>query len=152
MMARIAPTPLDALLGAAIAVLLAFAVWPWARWALHAPDLRPEPAAAQTGAAPSLPALEAFHDIAARPLFSPSRRSSATAATATPQGLRLEGVLVVGAEKRAIIKQADGHTARVREGETIGEWTVRQIEQDRVLLVAGDRRLELVPRRTGPQR
>jgi hypothetical protein len=152
MMARVAQAPQDALLGAAIVVLLAVAVWPWARWALHEPDRRPEVAAAAAPAASALPPLEAFRDIAARPLFVPSRRPSATASPVAPQGLRLEGVLVVGAEKRAIIKQADGHTAHVREGETIGEWTVRQIERERVLLVSGDRRLELTPRRAGPQR
>jgi hypothetical protein len=152
MMARVTQAPPDALLGAAIAVLLALAAWPWARWALHEPDRHPAVAAAAAAAPATLPPLEAFREIAERPLFAPSRRPSATASPAAPQGLRLEGVLVVGAEKRAIIKQADGHTAHVREGETVGEWTVREIERERVLLVSGDRRLELTPRRAGPQR
>jgi hypothetical protein len=152
MIARVASAPRDALLGAAIMALLAFAVWPWARWALHEPDRRSEIAAVPSTAPPALPPLEAFRDIVERPLFTPNRRPSTTAPAATPQGLRLEGVIVVGAQKRAIIKQADGHTARVGEGETVGEWTVRQIESERVLLVAGDRRLELTPRRAGPQR
>jgi hypothetical protein len=151
MMARIAPARQDALLGAAIVVMLALATWPWARWALREPERRPESATTQSAAAPALPPLDAFRDIAERPLFSPGRRPSA-AALVVAQGLRLEGVLVVGAEKRAIIKQADGHTARVVEGETIGEWTVREIDRDRVLLVAGDRRLELTPRRAGAPR
>jgi general secretion pathway protein N len=152
MMGRVAPPPHEALLGTAIVVLLALAVWPWARWALHEPGRRPEAAPPAAAAAPALPPLEAFRDIAERPLFSPSRRPSATALAVTPQGLRLEGVLVIGSEKRALIKQADGHIARVGEGETVGEWTVRQIERERVLLVAGDRRLELTPRRAGPPR
>jgi hypothetical protein len=59
---------------------------------------------------------------------------------------------VIGTEKRAIIKQADGRTARVSEGGTVGDWTVRQIERDRVLLVAGDRHLELTPQRARPSR
>jgi hypothetical protein len=142
----------DGLLGGTIVVLLALAMWPWARWALHEPDRRPDIASSPSIVAPTLPPLDAFREIAERPLFSPSRRPSASAPAATSQGMRLEGVLVVGAEKRAIIKQADGHTARVAEGDMIGEWTVRQIERERVLLVAGDRRLELTPRRAGPQR
>jgi len=152
MMAQVAPARQDALLGAAIVVMLALAIWPWARWALREPERRSESATTQATAAPALPPLDAFRDIAERPLFSPSRRPSAAALAVAPQGLRLEGVLVVGAEKRAIIKQADGHTARVVEGETVGEWTVREIDRDHVLLVAGDRRLELTPRRAGAPR
>jgi hypothetical protein len=147
MMLRITPAPREALLGTALVALLACAAWPWARWAVHAGDRPPPAQAAAPAAAPRLPALEAFADIAARPLFTPNRRAATTAAA--PLGLRLEGVLVMGAEKRAIIKSADGHTARLGEGDTVGEWTVRTIEPDRVLLVAGERRLELTPRRAG---
>jgi len=152
MIARVTQAPHDGLLGAAIVVLLALAVWPWARWALHEPDRRTEIAASPSTIVPALPPLDAFREITERPLFSPSRRPSASVPATASQGLRLEGVLVVGAEKHAIIKQADGRTARVAEGETVGEWTVRQIERERVLLVAGDRRLELTARRAGPQR
>jgi hypothetical protein len=148
----IARTPYDGLLGGTIVVLLALAVWPWARWALHEPDRRPAIASSPSTIVPALPPLDAFREIAERPLFFPSRRPSASAPVAGLQGMRLEGVLVVGAEKRAIIKQADGRTARVAEGDMVGEWTVRQIERERVLLVAGERRLELTPRRPGPQR
>lgn len=147
MIARLAQAPREALLAAAAALLAVLALWPWARWALHAPDRAPELAPAAASAPAALPALETFAEIAQRPLFTPGRRPSPTTPVAAPQGLRLEGVIVMGAEKRAIIKQADGHTARLGEGDTIGEWTVRRIDPDHVLLVAGDRRLDLTPRR-----
>jgi Tfp pilus assembly protein PilP len=68
-------------------------------------------------------------------------------------GLRLEGVMAMGDTKRAVIKQGDGQTARVGVGDKVGEWTVREIAADKVVLGTGDRKLELVPQRArGPAR
>jgi hypothetical protein len=145
--ARLTRAPRDAALWATVAVLLALAAWPWLAWAVRAPDRLAAATAAPAAIPAPLPPLDAFREIAARPLFTPDRRPPAHAPVRVSQELRLEGVVVIGAEKRAIIKQADGRTARVSEGGTVGDWTVRQIDRDRVLLVAGDRRLELTPHR-----
>jgi hypothetical protein len=139
-------------LGASLVVLLALAAWPW----LRAPssDLRATPATSRSAALPTVPALDSFRETIDRPLFAPDRRPTAAVRAAPAQGLRLEGVMVIGATKRAVIKQADGRTARVGEGDTVGEWTVREITADTVVLSAGERRLELTPQRAprGPAR
>lgn len=135
----------DQALGAALVLLLGLAAWPWLR--APAPDLRTAPTAARTAALPPLPALDQFRETTERPLFAPERRPSAAARAAPPQSLRLEGVMVMGATKRAVLKLADGKTARVGEGDKVGEWTVREITADTVILVAGERRLELAPTR-----
>ena len=136
---------------AGIVVLTALALWPWLRWALEAPPAPRAEASAGATTLPALPPLDALRETAERPLFAPTRRPApaARAATAT-LGLRLEGVIAIGAERRAIIKRSDGTTARVAAGETVGEWTVRRIEPDRVELAAGTRTLELIAGRAAP--
>ena len=151
MIAGLARSPREAAFAATIAILLGLAVWPWARWAARTPDRLGAIAATQPALPAPLPPLDAFREIADRPLFTPDRRPPARARPVVSQDLRLEGVVVIGTQKRAIIKQADGRTARVGEGETVGDWTVRQIERDRVVLVAGDRRLDLTPQRGLPR-
>jgi general secretion pathway protein N len=132
-------------LGATLVLLLALTAWPWLR--APAPDRRTQPGAARGAALPVLPPLEQFRETTERPLFAPNRRPTAAVRAAPPLGLRLEGVMVIGSTKRAVIKQADGQTARVGEGDRVGEWTVREITADRVMLGAGERRLELAPQR-----
>jgi hypothetical protein len=131
-------------LAGALVVLAALAAWPWLR--TPGSDLRIQPAAAPSAALPVLPPLEQFRETTDRPLFAPNRRAGA-AVQAAPMGLRLEGVMVIGDTKRAVIKQSDGQTARVGVGDKVGEWTVREIAADKVVLGAGDRRLELTPQR-----
>lgn len=138
--------PLSASLATALLACAALAVWPWVRQAgQHGAD--PAPARAAASTLPTPIAADALREAAERPLFTPGRRAVVAAAPVTPAGLRLEGVVVMGKERRAIIKQADGRTARVSEGETVGEWRVRRIEGDRVELANGERRLELTPQR-----
>ncbi len=115
------------MLASALVVLAALAVWPWLR--APGPDLRSQSAAPHAAALPTLPALETFRETTDRPLFAPNRRPSAADI------------------KRAVIKQSDGQTARVVVGDKVGEWTVREITGEKVLLAAGDRRLELTPQR-----
>jgi hypothetical protein len=135
----------------AIAALLGLALWPWVRWATVAPGHAPGAAAAAPHTLPTLPPLEQLRETTDRPLFASGRRPAPGArAVAAPLGLRLEGVMAIGAQRRAIIKRADGTTARVVEGDTVGEWTVRRIEPDRVVLAAGARTLELVAGRAPP--
>lgn len=135
----------------AIAALCGLALWPWLRWATLAPPHAPGTVAAAAHALPTLPPLEQLRETTDRPLFAPDRRPTPGArAVAAPLGLRLEGVMTIGAQRRAIIKRADGTTARVVEGDTVGEWTVRRIEPDRVVLGTDARTLELVAGRAPP--
>jgi general secretion pathway protein N len=153
MIAAATPRRAGLLLNAGIAVLLALALWPWLRWALHAPTPPNEVLAAAQATVPALPPLDQFRETAERPLFLPERRPAAAAPKIVATfGMRLEGIVAIGAERRAIVKQSDGRTARVGPGDRIGEWTVQRIDADRVVLGAGDRRLELTPQRAAPAR
>lgn len=137
---------LSGALGLAMLASGALALWPWVRPAGQASaEAAPSRAAASDWPTPVTAA--ALRETAERPLFTPGRRAIVAAAPTAPAGLRLEGVVVMGKERRAIIKQADGRTARVSEGEAVGDWRVRRIDGDRVELVNGERRLELTPQR-----
>ncbi|HUA55174.1 MAG TPA: hypothetical protein VMB81_23535 [Candidatus Sulfotelmatobacter sp.] len=146
-----APTSRRAAPIVAIAALLGVALFPWLRWATVTPAHAPAADAAATRALPVLPPLDQLRETTDRPLFAPDRRPAPGArATAAPLGLRLEGVIAIGAQRHAIIKRADGTTARVAEGDTVGAWTVRQITTDRVVLASGDRTIELAAGRAPP--
>ena len=149
MIAASAPRRVGALLNTTIVVLVSLALWPWARWALYVPDRPSDAAVAAQRALPVLPPLERFRETAERPLFAPDRRPAAAPSLAT-FGMRLEGLVAIGAERRAIVKLSDGRTARVGPGERIGDWTVQRIEPDRLVLEADGRRLELTPQRSAP--
>lgn len=150
MIAAFAPRRTGVLLNAAIVVLIGLALWPWLRWTLYVPDRPSEAALAALRTLPGLPPLEHFRETAERPLFAPDRRPAAAVQPSIAFGMRLEGVVAIGAERCAIVKLSDGRTARVGPGERIGEWTVQRIESDRLFLEAGDRRLELAPQRAAP--
>lgn len=121
------------------------------------------PLAPQVTAAPPLsPALDWSHEptlfepparedvdiIAARPLFSPSRRPFVAAQAEevpqeTPESLpplELIGVLLTDQQRAALIRPLDGSApAWVREDEAMAGWRVDRIERSRVHLSAGDR-------------
>jgi hypothetical protein len=89
--------------------------------------------------------------IAARPLFSPSRRpfvgapaqGSAEAAADLPP-LELIGVLLTDQRRAALIRPLDGRAPGwMREDEMVAGWRLERIERGRVHLRAGDR-LEVV--------
>jgi hypothetical protein len=95
------------------------------------------------------PAREELDIIAARPLFSPSRRPVAAQA-AEPKApaplppLELIGVLLTDIQQAALIRPRDGGAAAwVRENEAVAGWRIEKIERNRVHLRAGDR-LEVV--------
>jgi hypothetical protein len=153
MMRAWAPTrALAAALVAANAAVLFLALWPFL------PD-RASPARVPAPAArgddrPALARLAPFAAYAAtveRPLFSPSRRPPAGAAVAGPgSGIasryRLQGLVIAGAARRALIVQSAGNRRfEVGEGDAIEGWVVRRIEQNTVVLAspAGEATLTL---------
>jgi hypothetical protein len=107
------------------------------------------------------PPREAFAAIAARPLFTPGRRPAAAPAPAGGAE-RFPAALigVVGAPdgRIALVRDADGAVARLREGGAVAGWRVERIEDARIVLsgAGGERALRLddaaeapAPRRAG---
>jgi type II secretory pathway component PulC len=87
----------------------------------------------------NLPGLAAYAAIVERPLFVPSRRPPPDVTSSIEGRYRLLGIVGAGAKRRAFV--ADGtRRIEVGEGDAIDGWTVKEIEQDRVLLTspAGD--------------
>jgi hypothetical protein len=117
-----------------------------------APPLLPELDAAHEPALFEPPSRDQLDAIAARPLFSSSRRPFAAAAgTGTlPEALdglpplELIGVLLVDQRRAALIRRLDGSAPGwVREEEVVAGWRLEKVERSRVHLAAGDR-LEVV--------
>ena len=145
--------PLPAMTGNRIGVALALfigvlAVYPWlapipADLATVTSDdaqRRPPPLAV-------MPALTTFSAVFDRPLFSASRRPAVAAPSpnrdaATVANFRLLGVVEAPGLRHALV--SDGGRAReVREGESLGGWTVTRIEHDGLLLSSAASRIEL---------
>jgi hypothetical protein len=93
------------------------------------------------------PSRDEVEEIAARPLFSPSRRpfvaaeEEAAPAPAQPlPSVQLIGVLVTEQQRAALVQRAEGgDPSWVREGADLGGWQVEKIEHSRVHLRAGER-------------
>lgn len=138
---------LSLLLGVAILACAGAAAWPW----VSASPQRAVPAVRDPRPLPRLPATppEAdFAEIVQRPLFSLTRRPPAPAQPAPPrataQSFRLEGLVLVGSDRRALIRESGrDRVLTVREGDVVGRWTVRRIERDRVLLESASEKLVL---------
>lgn len=140
-------------LSLAALVLAAAAVRPWLPD--HAATPVPQPTARQAASAPArlaaLPPLTHFAATIERPLFSPSRRPAAAPAAglsgaALTRRYRLQGIIAVGAAKRALlIDRKGGRRLDIGQGETIDGWTVKRIAPDRLILAspAGEATLRL---------
>ena len=96
----------------------------------------------------AMPPIESFSEIAARPLFSESRRPPSPAAEPEPgqaaapvvrRGLFvLVGVVITSRTRLAIVRQRHAREAvRLVEGQQIEGWTVDSIQPDRVLFRQG---------------
>lgn len=115
----------------------------------------PQPEAVQPPAAP-LPPLDHFADILKRPVFVEGRRPLTEDETEDggPAGeLALAGVTTVGSNRIALIRNGPGgKILRLREGQTVGGWTIRTISTDRVIIDEGTDSKELRTRtRTEPR-
>jgi Tfp pilus assembly protein PilP len=97
------------------------------------------------------PSRDEIEEIAARPLFSPSRRpfvapeeEEAPAPAQSLPEVQLIGVLMTEQQRAALVQDAEGgDPSWVREGTTVGGWRVERIDESRVHLRAGER-LEVV--------
>jgi hypothetical protein len=147
---RLPALRLDHALGAAAIALAGIAIWPWL--VPPTPAIRPLALPQASAPSPSLVPLQPLATYAAiveRPLFAPSRRPppGAPAAGLGPSiesRYRLIGIVGAGAKRNAFI--ADGaRRTQIAEGDTLDGWTVKKIDQDRVLLTspAGDAALRL---------
>jgi hypothetical protein len=131
---------LDYAFAALAALLSALAAWPWLPQStvLRAPTASPEVAAPSH--ALDLPPLADFAAVVDRPLFTPSRRPSASDKRALGAGLggryRLLGLVTAGERRRALL--ADGsRVVEMKEGDTVEGWRIKRIEQDRLVLSSG---------------
>jgi hypothetical protein len=93
------------------------------------------------------PSRAELEEIAARPLFSPSRRPFVAVEEEAPPApveslppVELIGVLMTEQQRGALMQAAgEGEASWVREGNKIQGWDVEKIEDSRVQLRAGDR-------------
>ena len=139
-----------------LAVLAITIAWEFVS-AFDAPALAP--ARADGGATPTVPALtnespvdhlrEWAAEALARPIFNPGRRPDSVAAvagTAAPGLPRLTGVMIGPFGKRAIFDTgADGKPVTITEGDKIGGYMLRRIENDRVTVVGPSGTQDLRP-------
>lgn len=139
--------------GLAVAAILfaALAVWPW--FVPPTPKTRPlaaSPTSVPTPTLAALPPLASFSEIIERPLFTPSRRPPAGAASMQAPSIetryRLLGVVATGPKKKAFIAEG-AHRLEISIGDALEGWTVKEIGPDHVLLgsPAGEATLKLAP-------
>jgi hypothetical protein len=102
------------------------------------------PSPAPISLAPSLPPLESFSAIDARPLFNPARKPlavpQADAATTLPPptDISLIGVIIEGDRRMALLHTpASSLEVSVGVGGTIDGWQVTAVEPDRIVLHSG---------------
>jgi hypothetical protein len=139
---------------------LAAAVYLQAGSELSLPD---DPAIAVAPVTPALelgdePALamapiEHFSETVTRPLFMATRRppepgapvvATPEPARSSPLALELSGIVISPRERVALLVRArSGEVIRVSEGELVGNWVVRSIHPDRVILEQEGKRQEL---------
>lgn len=136
-----------------LAGLSAYFAWtPAAALPTAAPSEKPT--SASIPALPRSPAIgnvKEYAAIAARPLFSATRRPPETPPPGTtgakvenPDGILLIGVVLSPSSKLAVIRTPqDAAAHEVSVGEKILDWRVEKILADRIVLRAGDRSVEI---------
>jgi general secretion pathway protein N len=104
--------------------------------AIAPPPAAPAPAAQNP--IPPLGPLQAYAAVIERPLFTQSRRPPPEDGGAQPAAegtLSVAGILISGGERIALIRRdTERKLTRVREGQSLGDWTIRSIAADRVTL------------------
>jgi len=104
------------------------------------------PADSVVDAGVSVPPLSEYSAVVARPLFSPTRRPSATATTSgsaaartvSPIDVTFAGVIISDDEKIAIVRRDKTNKyLRLIEGDDVDGWRVQTIAADRLVLQRG---------------
>lgn len=99
--------------------------------------------------------LSAYAEVVARPLFSPTRRPAATAATAAgPSNFLVTGIVISPTGRVALVAHGmPAHVDRVVEGQSLDGWTVEAILPDHIVLARDGTEIALKPEATpGPER
>ncbi|SLN56813.1 hypothetical protein [Oceanibacterium hippocampi] len=130
-----------------LAIFLGLAVLPWLRPASapeRAGEVASRPADGVAASLPEVPPLDSLEATRQRPLFVATRRPPRGIVAATPErpGLgnyRMRGAIVAGDARIVLLEGPDGKTLRLREGAEVDGWTVREITDDRIVLVEDDR-------------
>ncbi|MBT6138750.1 MAG: hypothetical protein HOH65_14875 [Rhodospirillaceae bacterium] len=146
--------------------IVGFGLFPWfGRESVQAARLESVVASeTQVSQHRSIKPLEAYAHTLERPLFSATRRPArvirpAPVATTKPtrfRGYRVTGIVGSEAGRMAILQQVSGgEVLVVREGETVGGWTVSTIDGDGVTMRLGEHMTRLnqgsTPRGTAPR-
>jgi type II secretory pathway component PulC len=86
----------------------------------------------------TLPPLDSFAEVIERPLFSSSRRPSATdtpQSTDRPFSATLAGIVISKKSSSIIVAQGDPSVLkRFKQGDEVDGWSIRAIEPNRVVL------------------
>jgi hypothetical protein len=143
--------PLTLALALLCALLAGAALWPWFPASEAAPRLAETAAPAGEPKLAGLPPFADFSAAADRPLFSPSRRPTPNAVSFSggiADRYRLQGLLVAGKSRRAqLVEIAGGRIVELGEGDKLEGWTVKKIEQDRLVLSSATGEATLTVRR-----
>ncbi|MBV9992290.1 MAG: hypothetical protein JOZ72_13480 [Alphaproteobacteria bacterium] len=110
--------------------------------------LKPKVPRAEAVVPVTTPALEAFAEIDARPMFAPDRKAAVMAqpgaASLAPPDVTLVGVIVSGSDSLAMLRTPSSPLATAyRIGATVSGWQLSEIAPDRVVLTAGPARNEI---------
>lgn len=110
-----------------------------------AADLRPKPLSSEPRPSFSMPALSAFSEVVARPVFSRTRRPGAAAGmVAASSSFTLVGIILAPADRHALLGFGQPRKLfRVSEGQEVGGWTVEAILPDKVIVRHADVREEV---------
>jgi hypothetical protein len=125
-------------LGGATALMAALSLVPWLARGPSAPPLPRAPSDARAPQLAALPPFAAYAEVAARPLFSPTRRPNAEAAAAGIETrYRLLGIVIAGSERHALLAPvAGGPGIELAPGGTLDGWKAARIEAGSVVLTS----------------
>ncbi|HXP31513.1 MAG TPA: hypothetical protein VN832_10515 [Stellaceae bacterium] len=93
----------------------------------------------------SMAPLNTYAEVVSRPLFSSSRRPAAgVPASDRPTAFTLVGIIISAADRHALVAHGvPPQIDRVSEGQNLDGWTVKSIEDNRIVLAQGDNEIEV---------
>jgi hypothetical protein len=122
-----------------------------------------EPLAPLEVTPPAISSLAAYEAIVERPLFNPERRpppaeQAVDDTAATPAGSvtdatgwRLTAVLREAERHTVLIEDQTGRTLALKAGDSLGDWKIEEIADDRVIIVTGSQRNTLLLHQFEPE-